>query len=110
MIYLVSSISYLFLIDHYLHLALTPFSQRSLPPSVLDLNPNDPVSPTDYYVYSTNGEVTLLGAPVAPWFGQPGNGMMFYSNEPIKGMIKAGELRKEDPSVLLKQQNNCVST
>jgi len=63
----------------YVSAADAPYSQRALPPSNLDTNPDAPDYPYNYHVYKVAKPLEVLGGPIAPWFGQPGLGAQFYT-------------------------------
>jgi Tuberculosis necrotizing toxin len=63
----------------YISAADAPYSQRALPPSNLDTNPSAPDYPYNYHVYKVIKDLTVVGGPIAPWFGQPGLGAQFYT-------------------------------
>jgi hypothetical protein len=50
--------------------------------------------------------LTVVGGPIAPWFGQPGLGAQFYTGNVgnITTLIKDGYLRRENPDVLIAGQ------
>ncbi|MCJ1452568.1 hypothetical protein MMC28_002911 [Mycoblastus sanguinarius] len=62
----------------YVSAADAPYSQRALPPSNLDTPADTPDYPYNYHVYTVAKSFTVLGGPIAPWFGQPGLGAQFY--------------------------------
>lgn len=63
----------------YISAADAPYSQRALPPSNLDTDPNTPDYPYNYHVYQVLKPLPVVGGPIAPWFGQPGLGAQFYT-------------------------------
>lgn len=63
----------------YISAADAPYSQRALPPSNLDTSPSSPDYPYNYHLYQIIQPLTVLGGPIAPWFGQPGLGTQFYT-------------------------------
>lgn len=62
----------------YVSAADAPYSQRALPPSNLDTNPQTPDYPYSYHVYEVRKPIEVEGGPIAPWFGQPGLGAQFW--------------------------------
>lgn len=62
----------------YVSAADAPYSQRALPPSNLDTNPDTPDYPYGYHVYEVVKPLEVEGGPIAPWFGQPGLGAQFW--------------------------------
>ncbi|KAH8651084.1 hypothetical protein BX600DRAFT_441527 [Xylariales sp. PMI_506] len=70
-----------------------PYMQRALPPSNLDTPQND---------LRLLEPLTVLEGPIAPWFGQPGQGVQYMLlNTNIMNLINAGVLERVDPSVIL---------
>ncbi|KAJ4389637.1 hypothetical protein N0V93_007109 [Gnomoniopsis smithogilvyi] len=59
----------------YFSPAAAPYLQRALPPSNLDTPQDDPQYPYNYHVYRTLQPITVLAGPIAPWFGQRGQGV-----------------------------------
>ena len=68
-------------IGSYISAADAPYSQRALPPSNLDTDPNAPAYPYNYHVYAVLKPLPVVGGPIAPWFGQPGLGAQFYTGD-----------------------------
>jgi hypothetical protein len=72
----------------YLAPAGTPFKLRAIPMENLSRNlprPGDPVPvkpapPLNYYLYNVTRELLVRAGPIAPHFGDPGNGLQFYTN------------------------------
>ncbi|POR36699.1 hypothetical protein TPAR_03110 [Tolypocladium paradoxum] len=83
--------------------ANAPYSQRALPPSNLDTNPSAPDFPYNYHVYRVLKPLTVVGGPVAPWFGQPGLGAQFYTGGVgnIMALIAGGYLQRESTTALI---------
>ncbi|KAK3943297.1 hypothetical protein QBC46DRAFT_378081 [Diplogelasinospora grovesii] len=81
--------------------AAAPYMQRALPPSNLDTPQDDPSFPYNYHVYRVQKPLVVLAGPIAPWFGQPGQGVQYslYSN--VMTLINGGYLIREDPSAIL---------
>lgn len=54
--------------------------------------------------------LTVLGGPIAPWFGQPGLGAQFYTGDTgnIMSLIDQGYLEREDPNVLISREQGCA--
>ncbi|KAH8828081.1 hypothetical protein DL96DRAFT_1815364 [Flagelloscypha sp. PMI_526] len=71
----------------------SPFSQRALPPSNLDW-PEDalPRIPYNYHVYEVTREFEVMSGPIAPWFGQPGQGTQYQTFSNIMTLIQDGFL------------------
>jgi hypothetical protein len=108
--------------------AAAPYMQRALPPSNLDTPQNDPkyvtiqffpaISdgrshgililtfiyryPFNYHVYRLTQPLTVLAGPIAPWFGQPGQGVQYMLyNTTIMALVDSGVLERVEPSVIL---------
>jgi hypothetical protein len=91
------------LLGSYISAADAPYSQRALPPSNLDTNPSAPDFPYNYHIYQVLKPLTVVGGPIAPWFGQPGLGAQFYTGGigNIMALIAAGYLERLNASVLI---------
>ncbi|KAI4190115.1 MAG: hypothetical protein LQ346_004985 [Caloplaca aetnensis] len=63
----------------YISAADAPYAQRALPPSNLATPPDAPDYPYNYRIYTVLKRLDVLGGPIAPWFGQPGLGVQFYT-------------------------------
>lgn len=70
---------------HTLFLLDTPFGQRSSPPTDL------PLPRTGYLLKRELPQVVTV-APVVPWFGQPGGGVMVSLDRPIRYYYDIGHL------------------
>lgn len=70
---------------HTAFLLDTPFSQRSAPPSDLEL------PRTGYLVRAPLPETTTV-SPVVPWFGQPGGGVLVSFSPPLRHLVDTGHL------------------
>ncbi|KAI1020932.1 hypothetical protein LB505_003471 [Fusarium chuoi] len=94
----------------YVSAASAPYSQRALPPSNLATNPDTPDFPYNYHVYRVIKPLTVVGGPIAPWFGQPGLGAQFFTGETgnVKFLIEQNYLQKEDPSALVYKSSGCA--
>ena len=86
----------------YVAAADAPYAQRSLPPSNLDTPPDSPDYPYNYHVYKVLKPLTVVGGPVAPWFGQPGLGAQFYvgGTGNVLKLIDGGWLGRVNKTVL----------
>ncbi|KAI9865487.1 MAG: hypothetical protein M1824_002226 [Vezdaea acicularis] len=80
----------------YVSAADAPYDQRALPPASLDTNAAAPDFPFSYHVYTVTKPLTVLGGPIAPWFGQPGLGAQFYTGYTgnIMTLINQGYIAK----------------
>lgn len=76
---------------HVLHLFATPFEQRSLPPSDLNL------TRTGYVLDAPLPEACRL-ARAEPWFGQPGGGLMVVLDRVIASYVDERVLAPFDPT------------
>ncbi|KAF4973199.1 hypothetical protein FSARC_451 [Fusarium sarcochroum] len=94
----------------FISAAAAPYSQRALPPSNLDTNPDTPDFPYNYHVYRVVKPLTVVGGPIAPWFGQPGLGAQFFTGEigNVKALLEQGYLQNEDASVLVYKSTGCA--
>ncbi|OAA70294.1 hypothetical protein ISF_02268 [Cordyceps fumosorosea ARSEF 2679] len=94
----------------YVTAASAPYSQRSLPPSSLKTDPRNPDFPNGYHLYKVIRPFTVVGGPIAPWFGQPGLGAQFWTGKvgTILQLITDGYIERQDPSILLKQSSACT--
>ncbi|KAF5657725.1 filamentous hemagglutinin adhesin [Fusarium heterosporum] len=94
----------------FISAAAAPYSQRALPPSNLDTNPDTPDFPYNYHVYRVIKPLTVIGGPIAPWFGQPGLGAQFFTGEVgnIKFLLEQNYLQKEDPEALVYKSSGCA--
>ncbi|KAM0346221.1 hypothetical protein ACHAPU_005646 [Fusarium lateritium] len=94
----------------FISAAAAPYSQRALPPSNLDTNPDTPDFPYNYHVYRVIKPLTVIGGPIAPWFGQPGLGAQFFTGEVgnVKFLLEQNYLQKEDPEALVYKSSGCA--
>jgi hypothetical protein len=53
------------------------YRERSLPPS--NLNTNGSSFPSDYHVYRVEKQFNVTSGPIAPAFGQPGQGTQYFT-------------------------------
>lgn len=100
------------LLGSYISAANAPYSQRALPPSNLDTNQDTPDFPYNYHIYRVIKPLTVVGGPIAPWFGQPGLGAQFYTGGTgnILTLIANGYLVAEEPEVLIAgKKKGCYS-
>lgn len=82
----------------YISAADAPYDQRSLPPSNLMTPPDAPEYPYNYHIYTVLKPLTLLGGPIAPYYGQPGLGTQFFTGAigTIMTLIEQGYLAREN--------------
>ncbi|KAL0960457.1 hypothetical protein HGRIS_005500 [Hohenbuehelia grisea] len=69
----------------YLAPAWTPFAQRSISPKSLEI-PDDPRL-TNYRQYVVLKEFDVLSGPIAPWFGQPGQGTQYQTHVTVAQLL-----------------------
>ncbi|ATY58746.1 hemagglutination repeat-containing [Cordyceps militaris] len=95
----------------YVSAASAPFSQRSLPPSSLDTDPKNPDFPYGYHLYKVVRPLSVVGGPIAPWFGQPGLGAQFWTGGVgnILTLIADGYIERQDPSILVTQSQGACT-
>ncbi|KAF9203298.1 hypothetical protein BGZ49_006558 [Haplosporangium sp. Z 27] len=89
----------------YMSPAEAPYPQRALPPSNLN-TPADNSYPYNYHVYNVTKEFVVQAGPIAPWFGQPGQGVQYFSTRNIMTLIADGflEALSKNHSKLFKPQ------
>jgi hypothetical protein len=94
----------------YVSAADAPYSQRALPPSNLDTNPSSPDYPYNYHIYRVIKPLTVVGGPIAPWFGQPGLGAQFYTGDTgnVLTLIADGYLQRVNTTVLISNSKGCT--
>ncbi|KAL8991586.1 MAG: hypothetical protein Q9169_007830 [Polycauliona sp. 2 TL-2023] len=82
----------------YIAAADAPFDQRALPPDALNTDPELPEYPINYRIYNVIKEFEVLGGPIAPWFGQPGYGVQFFTGAigNVSTLIEQGYLEETD--------------
>jgi hypothetical protein len=78
-----------------------PYIQRALPPSNLDTPASNPILPYNYHVYNVTEEFVVLAGPIAPWFGQPGQGTQYNSYMNVMSLIMGGYLARVNVTDLL---------
>ncbi|KAF9980100.1 hypothetical protein BGZ75_008826 [Mortierella antarctica] len=74
---------------YYLAPSGAPYPQRALPPSNLD-TPQDRDKnnyPNNYYVYRVLKAFDVLSGPIAPWFGQAGQGVQYFTSSNVMTLI-----------------------
>ncbi|EPQ57635.1 hypothetical protein GLOTRDRAFT_137901 [Gloeophyllum trabeum ATCC 11539] len=70
----------------------TPFAQRALYPAAM--NTADPAYPYGYHLYNVTKEFVVLTGPIAPWFGQPGQGTQYETNASVAALVSGGYLAR----------------
>ncbi|KAK0621692.1 hypothetical protein B0T17DRAFT_618108 [Bombardia bombarda] len=81
--------------------AAAPYLQRALPPTNLNTPGDDPSLPYNYRVYRVMQPIEVLAGPIAPWFGQPGQGVQYRLYTNVITLISQGFLSREDPDVII---------
>ncbi|KAF8312269.1 hypothetical protein DL93DRAFT_2156815 [Clavulina sp. PMI_390] len=84
----------------------TPYSQHLLPPLNLDTPTTGTVYPHSYHVYRVVNSFVVLSGPIAPWFGQPDQGVQYASDMTMSDLILAGYInpRTSPMSVVLERE------
>ncbi|KAH8888941.1 hypothetical protein GQ53DRAFT_596426, partial [Thozetella sp. PMI_491] len=77
--------------DHgyYLSPVGTPYAQRSLPPSRLNLFHYWSV---EYHLYQVQKAFVAEAGPIASWFGQPGQGLQYRLFDNVSTLLDTGYL------------------
>ncbi len=57
--------------------------------------------PYNYHVYRVLKPFEVLAGPIAPWFGQPGQGVQYKLSQNVLTLIQNGFLERTDPSAVL---------
>ncbi|KAF8312261.1 hypothetical protein DL93DRAFT_1328910 [Clavulina sp. PMI_390] len=71
-----------------------PYSQRSIPPENLDTPTTGTAYPYNYHVYKVINSFVVASGPIAPWFGQPGQGVQYASNTSVLNLIATGNIER----------------
>lgn len=61
--------------------------------------------PYNYHVYQVKTAFEVSSGPIAPWFGQAGQGVQYQLSTNIMGLIDGGFLER----VSLQDENHCGS-
>lgn len=80
----------------FLSPAEAPYDQRALPPSNLDWPNEEPAVPFNYHKYVVRKEFVVLSGPIAPWFGQPGQGTQYRAYSRVMDLEAGGFLEEVD--------------
>ncbi|EPE05211.1 hypothetical protein F503_03816 [Ophiostoma piceae UAMH 11346] len=80
--------------------AAAPYMQRALPPSNLDTPAGNPAYPYNYHLYRVIDAFEVTAGPIAPWFGQPGQGVQYKLNASILALIDGGFLERANLTAL----------
>ncbi|KAL6306572.1 hypothetical protein BKA93DRAFT_840967 [Sparassis latifolia] len=78
----------------YVSPAYAPYIQRALPPSNLDTPAGEPTYPYNYHVYEVLKPFVVLSGPIAPWFGQPGQGTQYETPMSVGALLNASYLKE----------------
>ncbi|CAM6122119.1 unnamed protein product [Calypogeia fissa] len=94
----------------FMSAADAPYTQRALPPSNLDTSASAPDYPYNYHIYQVIKPLTVVGGPIAPWFGQPGLGAQFYTGDTgnVLDLIAKGFLERVNSKVLVSKDRGCT--
>ncbi|KAK4188465.1 hypothetical protein QBC35DRAFT_496403 [Podospora australis] len=79
----------------------SPYMQRALPPMNLNTPDEDPQAHFNYHLYRVLKPLTVTSGPIAPWFGQPGNGVQYHLPQSVGALVVAEILEREDPDNLI---------
>ncbi|KAK0746777.1 hypothetical protein B0T18DRAFT_466108 [Schizothecium vesticola] len=91
----------------FLSPAGAPFLQRALPPGNLGVREGDfPVFPYNYHVYRVTRPLLVRAGPIAPWFGQPGQGVQYETSENVTTLVAMDFLKRVDPKEILREEGN----
>ncbi|EJD48746.1 hypothetical protein AURDEDRAFT_162203 [Auricularia subglabra TFB-10046 SS5] len=74
--------------------AWTPYIQRSLPPLNLDTPDGDVTFPFNYHVYEVVKPFNVTSGPIAPAFGQPGQGVQYQTVASAADLVAQGFLKR----------------
>lgn len=58
-------------------------------------------SPYNYHVYLVKQSLTVRAGPIAPWFGQPGQGVQYKLDVNVQNLVNSGVLKRVDPNYLI---------
>ncbi|KAK1831866.1 hypothetical protein QBC39DRAFT_258030, partial [Podospora conica] len=82
-----------------LHPAGAPFLHRALTPENLGAREGD--FPYNYRVYRVKRPLSVQAGPIAPWFGQPGQGVQYETAENVTTLVATDYLQRVDPKEIL---------
>ncbi|KAF8312262.1 hypothetical protein DL93DRAFT_2168552 [Clavulina sp. PMI_390] len=71
----------------------TPYRQRSLHPQSLNA-PINATDPYNYHVYKVTKPFVVSSGVIAPWFGQPGQGVQYAANMNVSSLTLAGYIKR----------------
>lgn len=63
--------------------------------------------PYNYHVYRVLQPITVLAGPIAPWFGQKGQGVQYVTNSSAESMLNQTILERVDPATILEADDGC---
>ncbi|KAJ7147651.1 hypothetical protein C8R43DRAFT_1237172 [Mycena crocata] len=76
----------------YLAPAYTPFGQRALPPASLNDGMGEDDPQANYHLYKVEMSFDVVAGPIAPWFGQPGQGTQYLAMRDVETLVADGYL------------------
>jgi len=47
--------------------------------------------------------LVVMSGPIAPWFGQPGQGVQYELTVPVRDLLALKKLKQEEPSIILRE-------
>lgn len=62
--------------------------------------------PYNYHVYRVTRPLLVRAGPIAPWFGQPGQGVQYETAENVTTLVALDFLKRVDPKELLREEGN----
>ncbi|KZV94524.1 hypothetical protein EXIGLDRAFT_834944 [Exidia glandulosa HHB12029] len=75
--------------------AFSPYIQRALPPVNLDPPREAPPNfPNNYHIYKVAKKFVVQAGPIAPAFGQPGQGTQYETTESVATLVAGGFLER----------------
>lgn len=93
-------------IGTYLSPAGTSYAKRALPPQNLDTYPSTPTYRYNYHLYKIVKPFKVDAGPIAPWFGQKGEGLQYITcfssdfshpckNPNVNDLVQQGDLTEQ---------------
>lgn len=93
-------------IGTYLSPAGTSYAKRALPPQNLDTYPSTPTYHYNYHLYKIIKPFKVDAGPIAPWFGQKGEGLQYITcfssdfshpckNPNVNDLVQQGDLTEQ---------------
>lgn len=62
--------------------------------------------PYNYHVYRVTRPLLVRAGPIAPWFGQPGQGVQYETAENVTTLVALDFLKRVDPKEILREEGN----